>query len=348
MLPLFVAVAALGAFAFGASWYLIPKFSPYNLKAGLFGKDLNKTSESHVPEALGIVPATIFLVSIICCQLFYTTDISQLLQYNAALLSICFMVFLGFADDVVNLPWRYKLILPTIATLPLLIAYSGGTTIVLPKPLRTIIGATLLDLGILYQVYMGLLAVFCTNAINIYAGINGLEVGQSIVIAVAVLIHNALELPSNPQHMFSLTVMSVFICCSVALLRYNWYPSSVFVGDSYTYFAGMVFAVAGILGHFSKTLLLFFGPQIINFLVSLPQIFGFIPCPRHRLPRFDAKTGKLYCVKNHWTLINLFLYITGPMSERATCISLLVLQGVWCVFAFFVRYYVASLFYDTA
>lgn len=25
---------------------------------------------------------------------------------------------------------------------------------------------------------MGLLAVFCTNAINIYAGINGLEAGQ--------------------------------------------------------------------------------------------------------------------------------------------------------------------------
>lgn len=29
-----------------------------------------------------------------------------------------------------------------------------------------------------YMVYMGMLAVFCTNAINIYAGINGLEAGQ--------------------------------------------------------------------------------------------------------------------------------------------------------------------------
>ena len=27
-----------------------------------------------------------------------------------------------------------------------------------------------------YYVYMGMLAVFCTNAINILAGINGLEV----------------------------------------------------------------------------------------------------------------------------------------------------------------------------
>lgn len=28
------------------------------------------------------------------------------------------------------------------------------------------------------MVYMGMLAVFCTNAVNIYAGINGLEAGQ--------------------------------------------------------------------------------------------------------------------------------------------------------------------------
>lgn len=28
------------------------------------------------------------------------------------------------------------------------------------------------------MLYMGMLAVFCTNAINIYAGINGLEAGQ--------------------------------------------------------------------------------------------------------------------------------------------------------------------------
>lgn len=33
---------------------------------------------------------------------------------------------------------------------------------------------------------MGLLAVFCTNSINIHAGINGLEVGQTVVIASAV------------------------------------------------------------------------------------------------------------------------------------------------------------------
>ena len=41
--------------------------------------------------------------------------------------------------------------------------------------------------------YMGLLAIFCTNSINIYAGINGLEAGQSAVIAASMLVHSMLQ-----------------------------------------------------------------------------------------------------------------------------------------------------------
>ena len=48
--------------------------------------------------------------------------------------------------------------------------------------------------GILYYIYMSMVAVFCTNAINILAGVNGLEVGQSIVIAISILIFNVIEL----------------------------------------------------------------------------------------------------------------------------------------------------------
>lgn len=32
------------------------------------------------------------------------------------------------------------------------------------------------------MIYMGMLAVFCTNAVNIYAGINGLEAGQVLFL----------------------------------------------------------------------------------------------------------------------------------------------------------------------
>jgi UDP-N-acetylglucosamine--dolichyl-phosphate N-acetylglucosaminephosphotransferase len=57
------------------------------------------------------------------------------------------MVLLGFADDVLNIPWRYKIFLPGIASLPLLLAYSGVTDVVLPKVLVAIVGRHTIDLG---------------------------------------------------------------------------------------------------------------------------------------------------------------------------------------------------------
>jgi UDP-N-acetylglucosamine--dolichyl-phosphate N-acetylglucosaminephosphotransferase len=47
----------------------------------------------------------------------------------------------------------------------------------------------------------------------------------------------------------------------------------------------MAFAAVAIQGHFSKTMLLFFLPQIFNFVLSCPQLFHLVPCPRHRLPQ---------------------------------------------------------------
>lgn len=57
---------------------------------------------------------------------------------------------------------------------------------------------------------------------------------------------------------------------------------------------GMVFAVVGIQAHYSKTLILFFIPQIFNFLLSSPQLFGLLPNPRHRVPMFDRDTNLLH------------------------------------------------------
>lgn len=90
---------------------------------------------------------------------------------------IVFSVLLGFVDDVIDIPWRYKLIIPLFGILPVLIAYDGVTYVLLPDAVRLWVGKTV-DLGILYYLYMAMLGIFCTNSINIYAGINGLEVGK--------------------------------------------------------------------------------------------------------------------------------------------------------------------------
>jgi UDP-N-acetylglucosamine--dolichyl-phosphate N-acetylglucosaminephosphotransferase len=387
-------VFALAVAAFAATMVLIPPIAELNKKAELFGIDINKRAllpagrepdkmyvmlfwcsefvhfeltcfVAFSPESAGIVPGTIFIICLTLCQLFYASTPSQLVEYTAALSSITFIVFLGFADDVLDLRWRYKLLLPPVASLSLLLAYAGSTTVIVPLPFRAYLGGLeSVDLGIFYRLYMLLLTTFCSNAINILAGLNGLEVGQSVIIACSVLLHNLIELgcfgvsattSTMPDavsvaafqraHLFSAMVILLFLAVSLALWTHNWYPSRVFVGDTFTYFAGVVFAVCGILGHFSKTLLLFFIPQILNFLYSLPQLIGIVHCPRHRLPRLNVETGKLEAIPSNLNLINLALLLLGPQTEKDLCTIMLVFQIVCCAGGMFVRYFVSQILY---
>eukprot|EP00917_Polyrhabdina_sp_WS-2016_P002391 GHVP01005126.1.p1 GENE.GHVP01005126.1~~GHVP01005126.1.p1 ORF type:complete len:260 (+),score=23.61 GHVP01005126.1:427-1206(+) len=247
------------------------------------------------------------------------------------------MTFLGFVDDIVDLPWRYKTTLPFFASLPLTLAYSGGTTIKIPSWLFSRIGlnSQFLELGMLYHIYMILLVVFCCNSINILAGVNGLEIGQSLVIAFFIVLYSINEIlygtPTEKEHHYLSLVFSIpFLATSLGLLRHNWFPSTVFVGDSYTYFSGMYFGVVGILGHFSKILILLFIPQIVNFLLSIPQLFKFIPCPRHRVPKINQETGLLEYSGNY-TLLNLLLVVCGPMREDSLVMLVLGIQFVCCI-----------------
>ena len=334
------------------TYLMIPVFKEMTLKAGLFGVDINKCVDPKdekdpnrkiIPESLGIVPGFVFLGVSIISQIFMNLTIIQQLEYNAALLSICFMVLLGFSDDVLDLRWRYKLVLPLVASLPLVFAYGGATNVVFPKIISDIIGIKNLELGIFFKIFISLLAIFCTNSINILAGINGLEVGQSLIIGATIILFNLIEIISHQQeklfeNVFSLSIIMPFFFCSLALFIFNKYPSQLFIGDTYCYFAGMTFACAGILGHFSKTLLFFFIPQILNFLYSFPQLIGIFPCPRHRLAKFDVKSKKLIGKKENMNLLNLSLIICGPTREQDICNIIIIFQIICNFIALLFRF----------
>ncbi|GAX76522.1 hypothetical protein CEUSTIGMA_g3968.t1 [Chlamydomonas eustigma] len=367
------------------SW-LIPKVGVKTLARGICGKDLNKkgtpAGEIPVPESGGLAVGCVFLLCVICFEFLHYYDVknivswvcnglsgdppkpghipeSWLVDFNAALAAIGFMMFLGFADDVLDIRWSVKMLLPMFAALPLLVAYSGGTGIALPKPLQSLLRLqhSFLELGLLYQAYMVALTIFCSNSINILAGVNGLEAGQTFIIACAILTHNLLSISAGcadelnggcavrDGHLFSAYLMLPLAGCTLGLLVHNWYPSRIFVGDTFTYFAGMTIAVAGILGHFSETLLLFLIPQIINFVYSLPQLFKIIPCPRHRLPVFDPKTGLLRPKDQpDWNVVNLMLQLTGNTTENILCVRILVFQAVCCALGFLVRWMLTGVY----
>ena len=316
----------------------------------------------------------------------------KLASYLSAILSLQSVVLLGVGDDLFDIRWRHKLFIPAIASIPMLVVYFvdyGVTNVVVPVQLEQYLGE-MVHLGWLYYAYMAAIAIFCPNSINILAGINGIEVSQSLVIGCLLLANDVLSLyaapstpnphPSTDPHLFSIYLLLPFMGVSTALWWHNWYPAKVFVGDTYCYFAGMVFAIVGILGHFSKTLLLLFIPQIINFMYSSPQLFRLIPCPRHRLPRFNMRSGLLEPSVTQWrqpppkpvallmnlltsfplpllkvekndkgeivestnmTMLNLWLVWFGPKREDRLAIELLIMQGLIGMLGLFIRHKLA-------
>lgn len=321
-----------------------------------------------------------------------TIIIAKLASYLSAILSLESVVLLGIGDDLFDIRWRHKFFIPAFASIPMLVVYFvdyGVTNVVVPVQLEHYLGS-MVDLGWLYYAYMAAIAIFCPNSINIFAGINGIEVSQSIIIGFLLLANDVLSLyatpitpsphPATDPHLFSIYLLLPFIGVSMALWWHNWYPAKVFVGDTYCYFAGMVFAIVGILGHFSKTLLLLLVPQIANFIYSAPQLFRLIPCPRHRLPRFNARTGLLEPSVTPWsqppsrsralllklleqlpiplvklmrnskgeivestnlTILNLWLVWFGPMREDRLAIQLLVMQALCGILGLFIRHELA-------
>ncbi|THV05221.1 hypothetical protein K435DRAFT_826437 [Dendrothele bispora CBS 962.96] len=438
-LPALYTSIGFSIFALIATLYLVPALGPTFIKARLSGRDLLKIYPDPIPESLGLVCASIYILTLILFIPFAFSDAltlksdttpegitvsefphQKLSVYLSSLLSLLISTMLGFLDDVFDIRWRHKLPIPIIASIPLLIVYfaeRGNTNVVVPLPLRFLLGS-LVNLGPLYYIYMSLLSTFTTNSINILAGINGSEVSQAVIIAVSVILNDLLYLPWPidfripvhllgsktevefggvwsagmaygskelvERHLFSLYFMLPLLAVCVGFMYHNWYPARAFPGDTLCYVTGMAFSVVGIQAHFSKTLLLFFIPQIFNFVLSCPQLFGVVPCPRHRVPRFEADTNLLHPSKTlflkppsrlatfilrvlytlrliditthpetgmilestNLTILNFFLVRLGPMREKQLVQVLICAQVAGSVLAFVVRYGLAGLVYD--
>lgn len=162
---------------------------------------------------------------------------------------------------------------------------------------------------------------------------------QAFVVSAALVMTNVLELalwtsdldPAwmslQHPHLLSATLLLPFVGVTFGLLQHNVFPASVFVGDTFCYFAGMTLAVSSILGHYSKTILIFFLPQILNFLYSVPQLFKLYPCPRHRLPRYvEQRKNNSNCQCLEHTLLDVYVptmcAVADLTQKTASCTRL--------------------------
>lgn len=257
-----VASLALSGIAYVASYAMIRWLGPTFIKAGLKGRDMAKVNNKHeLPECMGAICAIVYLLVIICFipfpfykdivvatsgggnrdvvmnveyvqkgRLLHKFPHSKLASFLSAIISLQSITLLGIGDDLFDIRWRHKFFIPAFASIPLLVIYFvdfGVTSIVLPTFLQPYADRELLDLGFLYYVYMAAFCIFSPNSINILAGINGIEVLQSIVIALLLAFNDALYLvtpyphPATDSHLFSLYFLLPFLGVSFALLAHT-------------------------------------------------------------------------------------------------------------------------------
>jgi len=109
------------------------------------------------------------------------------------MLALTLMILFGFSDDIFSFEMRYKQVAPAISCIPLLLIFVKKFRLVLMKSeflKYSTIGAVL---------YANLVVVniFSTNSIYYYGGVNGLQVGQCLIISLFIMFHNLLMMQAN-------------------------------------------------------------------------------------------------------------------------------------------------------
>ena len=202
-----------------ASLFVLPKLSRIAKVLGLVDKPGEKRKVHKQPRPL--VGGIGMTISATFAALVFV-PITGLRGY---FLGLALLLFVGFLDDFKELGHKQKFAAQIAATM-LLIFFSKVS-------LNTF--GDLLGLGELvvpdFPPLLWAVTVFCVvgviNSINLVDGLDGLAGGISFVAFTTFAIHSSLA--ENP----SLMLLNLALAGAVlGFLRYNWYPSSLFMGDA--------------------------------------------------------------------------------------------------------------------
>ena len=306
-------------FSFIVAFILFPYHIKCFVRRKITGKDMHKKGERMVPEMGGMVTVFSFslgIVLLIGWKTFLQKDLPVDISSLLSVLSVVLMIgLIGVMDDFLNIRQKIKAILPLFAALPLSAIKAGTPTMSLP-----FVGHVYF--GIFYPLLLVPIGVTgASNAWNMLAGFNGLEVGMGIVAMIFLSVVAYLVGSTT-----ALYILAVALGTLSATLYYNWYPAKVFIGDAGTLSIGAIIACCVILGNFEKAGVIIVIPHIVDFLIKLP----------HRLPESFGlyKNGKLYCPNNKPVgLCQLIMKIFKGISERNLVLLLMGIETIFGVVA---------------
>jgi UDP-N-acetylglucosamine--dolichyl-phosphate N-acetylglucosaminephosphotransferase len=277
----------------------------------LLVRDMHKKNRKMISTIGGII----ILAGFSAGMLYLVAFGSELVLYLAAFSSILLVSLLGLLDDIINLPQYIRAILPIFAAAPLVAIRAGVSTMAIP-----LIGVV--DFGILFQLLIIPLGVTgAANAINMVAGLNGLEAGMSSLIAVTFLLISLKISALTPA-----VLSAVLLGSLLGFLYFNWTPAKILPGNSGSYFAGTALAAIAIIGNMEKAAIIMITPYIIELVLKAKTKFKAESFGRLRTdgtleaPRVDSLT-------------HLVMRL-GRFREWQVVSILMLIQAVFCAVAY--------------
>jgi len=213
------------------------------------------------------------------------------------------IMLIGLIDDLRKVPARIKLLCQILVGL-LLVMLGVKITFFLKDPFSSAIITILWVVGI-------------TNAFNLLDNMDGLSSGVAVIASLIFFI------VSYQSGQFFVSIMLLALGGSlIGFLRYNFYPSTIFMGDSGSLFIGYMMSVLTIKGTYytveSPTIM----PAIMPILILAIPIFDTLSVIYIRLrKRQSIFTGD----KNHFShrLVNL-----GMTQKQAVLFIYLVALSI--------------------
>jgi UDP-GlcNAc:undecaprenyl-phosphate GlcNAc-1-phosphate transferase len=187
--------------------------------------------------------------------------------------------------------------------------------------------------------------IFCTNALNLIDGIDGLATGLGLFAAATTLIAALLQ-RNVPLALATAPLVGALL----GFLRYNFNPATIFLGDSGSLFLGFLLGCYGVLwSQKSATILGMTAPLLVLFIPLLDTALVMVRRFLRRQPIFTGDRGHIH----HRLLDHGLSPRRAALSLYAVCVvgavcsiavmqarfaglvivsfGLLVFIGVWCL-----------------
>ncbi len=319
-------------FGFIIAFLIVLAFMPGTIKSlkekHITGTDVHKPDRPEIPKGGGfvvlfaVVASTLLIVGV-------TTIESGAVAPGllAALVSVLMAGMIGLLDDNLDFRNRTKVILPLVASIPMMAMQVGTSTIFVP-----FIGV--LNLGIVYPlVVVPLMMTFIIDSSNMYAGMNGLEASLASVNTSAIVTFLVLQaiVNNNPMTEGQLDagiIAAALLGASLGFLVFNRYPAKILPGDVGNLSLGAATAAALILGNMDRLAFFLFTPFMVNFLLYLVY--------RLHVKRSNGKWEKFAKPREDGTLEVIGPYtmywllpaISNKITEKKNVIALAVVQAI--------------------